>query len=167
MMTTEKWYALYTNPRAEKKVAAKLESKGYTVYLPLQTTLKQWSDRKKKVQEPLFKSYLFIYTNLELHHIDILQTAGIMKFVRIGKEVVSLRQQQIDTIKLLLANETDIELTNTSYETGDEVEIVAGPLRGVFGHILHPKGNRNFALHIEQLGASLLLNVPVNYLKKR
>ncbi len=49
------WYLLYTNPRAEKKVALELQKKGFEVFLPLQRTLKVWSDRKKWVEEPLFK----------------------------------------------------------------------------------------------------------------
>ena len=62
---TARWYLLYTKPRAEKKVALELGLKGYELFLPLQRTLKQWSDRKKWVEEPLFKGYIFIYTVLE------------------------------------------------------------------------------------------------------
>ena len=54
------WYVLYTKPRNEKKVAQRLSEAGYTVYCPLQKVRRQWSDRTKVVEEPLFKSYLFI-----------------------------------------------------------------------------------------------------------
>lgn len=162
----KKWYVLYTNPRAEKKVAQTLSDKGYEVYLPLQTTIKQWSDRKKKVEEPLFKSYLFIHANHELNHLDILQVQGIMKFVRIGKETISVRQQQIDAIKLLLATGSDMEVSDTSYEVGDAVEIYAGPLKGLTGNIIKQMGSRNFSVSLEQLGASLLITVPANYLRE-
>jgi transcription antitermination factor NusG len=163
----KKWYVLYTNPRAEKKVAGSLSDKGYLVYLPLQTTIKQWSDRKKKVEEPLFKSYLFIYANHEQDHIDILQVQGVMKFVRIGKETITVRQQQIDAIKLLLATGSDIEVTDANYDIGDAVEIFAGPLKGLNGHIVKQIGSRNFSVSLEQLGASLLITVPVNYLREQ
>jgi transcription antitermination factor NusG len=161
----KKWYVLYTNPRAEKKVAQTLSDKGFEVYLPLQTTLKQWSDRKKKVEEPLFKSYLFIHANHELDHLSILQVHGVMKFVRIGKEIISIRQQQIDAIRLLLASGSDIEVTDANYEIGDAVEIYAGPLQGLSGHIVKQLGSRNFSVALEQLGASLLITVPIGYLR--
>jgi transcription antitermination factor NusG len=164
---TKKWYVLYTNPRAEKKVAQTLSEKGYEVYLPLQTTLKQWSDRKKKVEEPLFKSYLFIYANHEQDHLGILQVQGVMKFVRIGKEIISVRQQQIDAIKLLLATGSDMEVSNASYEIGDAVEIFAGPLKGLNGNIVKQLGTRNFSVSLEQLGTSLLITVPANYLREQ
>jgi transcription antitermination factor NusG len=164
--TQKKWYVLYTNPRAEKKVAFTLSSNGYEVYLPLITTLKQWSDRKKKVEEPLFKSYLFIYASHELDHLGILQVQGVMKFVRIGKEIISVRQKQIDAIKLLLATGSDMEVSDATYEIGDAVEIFAGPLKGLQGYIVKQLGTRNFSVSLEQLGASLLITVPANYLRE-
>ena len=54
------WYALYVKSRAEKKVAADLSANSIEYYLPLQKVLKQWSDRKKWVEEPLFRSYVFV-----------------------------------------------------------------------------------------------------------
>jgi len=166
MRDLKKWYALYTNPRAEKKVAQSLQQKDFEVYLPLITTVKQWSDRKKKVEEPLFKSYLFIHTEHEANHLNILQTQGVMKFIRIGKEIISIRPQQIEAIKLLLANESDLEISNVIYKPGDEVEIFAGPLKGLTGYIIQQKGTHNFSLTVEQLGTSILITVPSNYLKK-
>ena len=56
------WYAIYTRAKAEKKVYEQLERSGYEVYLPLTTTIKQWSDRKKKIKTPLISSYVFIKT---------------------------------------------------------------------------------------------------------
>jgi transcriptional antiterminator RfaH len=162
----KKWYAVYTKPRSEKKTAQTLADKGYEVYLPLQTTIKQWSDRKKKVEEPLFKSYLFVFVDHEADHVGVLQVFGAMKFVKIGKELVSIRQQQIDAIKLLLANVDDIEIGDVNYKVGEPVEIIAGPLKGLTGNILNQLGSRNFSLSLEQLGASLIINVPANYLSK-
>lgn len=166
MSLTNKWYALYTNPRAEKKVALSLTQKGFEVFLPLQTTLKQWSDRKKKVEEPLFKSYVFIFTDLEQFHLEVLNTHGVMKFVKIGKETISIRQNQIDAIKMLLANEVDFELGDMTYQPGEQVIIEAGPLKGLQGYIMQQKGNRNFSISIEQLGTSILITVPAAYLSK-
>ena len=57
------WFALYTRPKAEKKVEERLSLAGFDSFLPLQTVIKQWSDRKKKVEIPLINSYVFVKTN--------------------------------------------------------------------------------------------------------
>lgn len=166
-MTTpeKKWYAIYTNPRAEKKTAEKLTEKGIEVYLPLQTTIKQWSDRKKKVEEPLFKSYVFVLINLELERLLVLETPGVVKFVRMGGEVPVIRTTIIDAIKLSLAHFSDIEITNQNLYINQQVQVVAGPLRGYTGKILEQHGNQYFAVHIEELGAHMLLKIPAQYLQ--
>jgi len=60
----KKWYVVYTTPRGEKKANHRLEEKGIETYLPLRKTIRQWSDRKKKIEVPLFTSYLFVYVDL-------------------------------------------------------------------------------------------------------
>ena len=165
MTTSEKkWYAVYTNPRAEKKTAEKLLEKGIEVYLPLQTTIKQWSDRKKKVEEPLFKSYLFVCVNFEAERISVLETPGVVKFVRIGGEVPAIRKVIIDAIKLSLANFSDIEITNQDLQINQEVQVIAGPLRGYKGKIIEQHGNQYFAVQIEELGIHMLLKIPATHL---
>ncbi|MFN3444790.1 MAG: UpxY family transcription antiterminator [Bacteroidia bacterium] len=161
----KKWYAIYTNPRAEKKTAEKLTEKGIEIFLPLQITLKQWSDRKKKVEEPLFKSYVFVFINIELERLSVLETPGVVKFVRIGGEVPVIRTSIIDAIKLSLAHFSDIEITNQNLYINQHVQVIAGPLRGYTGKILEQHGNQYFAVHIEELGAHMLLKIPAQYLQ--
>lgn len=162
----KKWYAIYTNPRAEKKTAEKLFEKGIEVYLPLQTTIKQWSDRKKKVEEPLFKSYLFVCIHFEAERLSVLETQGVVKFVRIGGEVPVIRTSIIDAIRLSLSNFTDIAITNHDLKLNQQVEVIAGPLRGYHGKIMAQHGNQYFAISIEELGAHMLLKIPVTHLKE-
>lgn len=167
-MTTpeKKWYAIYTNPRAEKKTADKLSEKGIEVYLPLQTTIKQWSDRKKKVEEPLFKSYLFVCIYFEAERLPVLETQGVVKFVRIGGEVPVIRTNIIDAIRLSLANFSEIEITNHDLKPNQQVEVIAGPLRGYQGKIMAQHGNQYFAISIEELGAHMLLKIPITHLRE-
>lgn len=160
-----KWYAVYTKPRSEKKVAQTILNKGLEVYLPLITTLKQWSDRKKKVEEPLFKSYVFVNIHHEAQHIDILSVTGVVKFIRIGKELSPIQSSVIEAIKLSLIHASEITLTSEKLIIHQPVKIIAGPLMGMQGVITQQQGNHYFAIHIEQLGTHLLLKVPAAYLK--
>lgn len=162
----KKWYALYTNPRAEKKTAELLRQKGITVYLPLQVTLRQWSDRKKKVEEPLFKSYLFVCITLAMERIPVLETQGVVKFVRIGQEVPVIRPQIIEAIQMALHHYPDMEVESSTLQPSDTVKIVSGPLHGFTGTIVEKSANSYFSLNIPELQSQLLIKVPATYLQK-
>ena len=165
-LSSQKWYALYTKPRAEKKVSSELDFRGFENFLPLQTTIKQWSDRKKKVEIPLFNSYIFVRIELEKYFYKILEIPGIVKFVKFGKEINPIRDEQIEQIKLLLSNFDDIEINTEMIGLKDIVEVVAGPLTGFKGLIIENQGNKNFAIEIEQLGCFMKINLPKQYLRK-
>ena len=165
-LPTLKWYALYTNPRAEKKVANELDIRGFENYLPLQTTFKKWSDRKKKVEIPLFNSYIFVRIEIEKNYYNILEIPGIVKFVKFGKEISAMRDEQIDQIKLLLSNFDDIEVNSELIGINELVEVIAGPLRGFKGLTIENQSNKTFAIEIEQLGCFMKINLPKQYLRK-
>ncbi len=99
------WYVLYTKPRNEKKVAQRLSEAGYTVYCPLQKIRRQWSDRTKVVEEPLFKSYLFI--QIEDHRRDEVFTfPGTVRYLFWLRRPAQVRQVEINTIQKWLGSTT-------------------------------------------------------------
>ena len=79
-MVKKHWYAVYVRSRNEKKVYELIKEKDIETYLPLVKTLRQWSDRKKMVEVPLFNSYVFVYVDL-LEHFKVRQVPGIVNFV--------------------------------------------------------------------------------------
>ena len=92
------WYALYTKPRKEQKVAQQLEELGFVVYLPLKVEVKQWSDRKKKVISPLFSSYVFIQIE-ESKRSDVFVIDGVLNYVFwLGKPAV-IRNNEIELMR--------------------------------------------------------------------
>src|ERR1700761_942522 len=107
--TTYKWYPVYTHPRAEKKASLALLSKGIETYLPLRRQLKQWSDRKKWVEEPLIKSYLFVRI-AEHDQTEVLMTRGIARFIYFGGKIASMPASQIDNLKLLMMSPLELEV---------------------------------------------------------
>lgn len=161
------WYLLYTKPRAEKKVAAELVLKGYEYYLPLQRTLKQWSDRKKWVEEPLFKSYIFINTALEKNFYDILNTNGVVKFVNFERHPAMVDVRELELVKRLLGEGnfhfSSIELN--SLQLGDEVEIIAGPLIGLRGHLCQTQGSGKVILSLTSIHQGLQVTLPTEYIR--
>ncbi|MEJ7828036.1 MAG: UpxY family transcription antiterminator [Segetibacter sp.] len=104
MSTAKYWYAIYTKPRWEKKVNMVLERKGVEVWCPLQKVRKQWSDRKKIVEEPLFKSYVFVRID-NTERTNVLMTDGVLNFVYyVGKPAI-IRDEEIEVIKKYLSEE--------------------------------------------------------------
>lgn len=166
MSSAKQWFAVYTNPRAEKKAALALAQQGIDHYLPLQVTLKQWSDRKKKVEEPLFKSYLFVHVDMSKDFYPVLNTRGIVKFVKIGQELTPVRDEVIAALQLSLTHYHDIRIQDhTTFTSQQPVTVVAGPLKGFSGVVVHQEGNHYFAILIEQLAAGALIKIPSAYLK--
>lgn len=152
-----KWYPVYTRARAEKQAFELLEKKGIEVYLPLQKTLKQWSDRKKWVSEPLFKSYLFVRV-LPKQQTDVLMTKGIVRFLYHSGKIASMPDQQIKDIQLLLSTEIDLEVTSEHISPGEKIIIKAGPLIGLAGEMVRYKSNHQLIVRLENLGQSILVN---------
>lgn len=156
-----RWYAVYVKSRYEKKTSKLLEDRHIETYLPLIGRLKQWSDRKKMVDEPLFKSYLFVHTDLKNYY-DILNTPGIVKFVGFEGKPVPVPDNQLVAVKEYIGEydgEEDINQFQELHE-GQLVEITYGPMRGLVGRLVEIKGKQRLIVNIEAVGQSLPISVP-------
>ena len=161
---TAYWTAYYTKPRNEKKVAERLLSKGYDVYCPTRTVVKQWSDRKKKIKEPVFTSYIFAKVD-ELSRIEIAMNAGIVSNVFWLGKPVKIRTSEIEAIKSFLQEYPSAKIEYKDFKTGDKIMINSGPFSGQNGSITRIKGNRAH-LSIASLGLELHAEVPLVHLEK-
>jgi len=162
--TQKCWYVVYTRPRHEKRIYNQLQLDNIDAYLPLYTTLKQWSDRKKKVSEPLFSCYLFVCITPKEYY-DVLNVPGVVRYIAFEGKAVVMPEEQIQTIKNLLENKFELEETPEDLHEGTKVEIVAGPLAGVKGELAEYANKKRVIIRIEEINKSLLVNVPLNLLK--
>ena len=153
-----KWYPVYTNPRAEKKAYTLLTQKGIECYLPLYRQQKQWSDRKKWVDEPLIKSYVFVRIATS-QLTEVLMTNGICRFLYFSGKVASMPDRQIEQLKLLLATETDLEVFEQNFTKGEKVRIVAGPLQGLLGELIEFETQKRLLIKIDHIGQSILVKI--------
>lgn len=158
------WYAVYTRPRHEKKIFARLKKENIEAFLPLQTTIRQWSDRKKKVSEPLFSCYVFVYISSKDYY-KILNVDGVVRYITFNGKAVSIPEKQIRLIRMLLEQEIEIEETKELLPKGAKVEIRIGPLIGLTGELLENAGKKRVIIRIEEINKALLVNVPLNFLK--
>jgi len=124
----KKWYALYTKSRHEKKVTERLVSQGFDVFCPMIKTVKQWSDRKKKVSVPLIPSYIFIKVD-EKNRTKVLSDPSILNFVYwLGKPAV-IKNNEIDRLKGVISNEENQEFEIRHLNIGDKINIEKGFLK--------------------------------------
>lgn len=135
MNTKALWYAVYTKPRWEKKVAGLLTRKGIENYCPLNKVVKQWHDRRKLVEEPLFTSYVFVRI-LPADVAEVKKTDGVLNFVYwLGKPAV-VRDEEITIIQDFLDTYRDIRLEKVRVNPADTVQIIRGPLINRTGTVL-------------------------------
>ena len=158
--TITRWYAVYVKSRYEKKTSKLLEDRHIEVYLPLLNRLKQWSDRKKMVEEPLFKSYIFVRTDLKNYY-DILNTPGIVRFVGFEGKPVPVPDNQIVAVRQFVGEYDDscsIDELQALRE-GQLVEIVYGEMRGLVGRLVSLQGKQRLVVDIESVGQSIPINI--------
>lgn len=154
-MNSHKWLVAYTTPRAEKKIEEQLTKNGITCYLPLHLSKRQWSDRIKYVEIPLFPSYIFIYTEETNMYSLLSSIRGLVKFVYYNSKAAELSQKEIDDIKefLELSQKQSVEIKPLQ-----EVEIEFGSFKGKTG-IVKQVRKKKILLVLKQLGITVETNI--------
>ena len=148
------WYALYTNPRQEKKVAIRLQQLGIEVYCPLIIQVRQWSDRKKKVEVPLLPSYIFVKLESKERN-QVFQVSGVVRYLYWLGQPAVIREDEIVLMQNWL-QDTITSFEVTGIQPGDFYEIPSGPFIGKKG-IVDKVGPSQITLVLEQLGVKITL----------
>jgi transcription antitermination factor NusG len=154
---TRRWHAVYTKPRWEKKVNGILVTKGITSYCPLNKVRKKWSDRTKLVEEPLFKSYVFVHVN-EDEYSKVRMVNGVLNYVYWNGKPAIVKDHEIDTIKKFMNEYEEVESHPVDLREKQRVRIDAGVLmhqEGVVQKLMHNK----VEVIIESLGYVLVATI--------
>jgi transcription antitermination factor NusG len=163
MENGKKWYAIYTKPRWEKKVNLVLDRKGVEVWCPLQKVRKQWSDRKKIVEEPLFKSYVFVHI-ADNEKTNVLMTDGVLNFVYyVGKPAV-IRNEEIEVIKRYLAEEqASISIQSiSSLDENTRIKVNHGIFMDSTGTVVKG-GKKKVYVKLESLDQVMIVEFPLEH----
>ncbi|MBE0637953.1 MAG: UpxY family transcription antiterminator [Bacteroidales bacterium] len=155
------WYVIYTAPRSEKKVYDRLLDELIESYMPTYVTERQWSDRRKMVEVPLFNSYIFVRLK-ETELSSVLRVAGVVRFVYYLKQPAIVRQREIDNIREFLRQTQGYRI---KVQKGDKVQVSSGMLNGVSGEVIRVNKNK-VMIRIEQIGLSVVATVPRSQLQK-
>ena len=164
-MGNKAWYVLYTKPRNEKKVTHRLSGRHYEVYCPLIETVKQWSDRRKKVKIPLFNSYVFIKLE-EREREEVLRDPGVLNFVFwLGRPAI-VRDTEIDAIRYITLEAQEVEVSSIQHNEGDEVLIKEGTFKGLRG-IVDMVDKNQVTLYIDALQCKIQFKHSRRFLEKQ
>ena len=148
------WYVLYVKPQSEKKAVQQLTNIGLDVYCPMVTEIHQWSDRKKKVEVPLIKSYVFV--NIEQHEYqDVFQAHSVVRYLYWLKKPAIVRDQEIDVMKEWL-NGKMLSIKTETLKAGDNYIVDKGVFKGQEGVVNEVNTNR-VQLVLEPLGIKITI----------
>jgi transcription antitermination factor NusG len=156
---TRSWYAVWTKSRHEKTASATLGSLGISHFLPLQSVVRQWSDRKQVVDVPLFPSYLFVRMDpLSGSRLQVLKTPGVVGFVGNVAGPLPIPDTEIESVRRLVQCGAECS-SQPVLKKGDRVVVVRGPLRGVEGTLLRVGPKSKLVVAIELIQRSVVVTV--------
>jgi transcription antitermination factor NusG len=157
IQSERKWYAVFTKALWEKKVARLLDKKKVHNYCPLTKVHRQWSDRKKVIEVPLFTSYVFVYIT-EKEKLAIRQTEGVINFVYWLSKPAVIQNEEINLIKRFLSEHSHVTLEKTTVQVNDRIRILSGPLMEREGNILEVR-HKSIKVQLPSLGYALVVEV--------
>ncbi len=152
------WYVLYTHSRCEFKVEKSLQTKCIKTYLPVKKTIKQWSDRKKEITQPLFPGYVFIYATEKERLISLEEKQVVCSLCDAGKPAV-VPEWQIDSLQKMIIVNPEINVIEGLYK-GLEIEINSGPFQGIRGVVVEIDSKNHLAISIELINRTVIVNLP-------
>ena len=160
-----RWYALYTRGRHEKFIDEELKKKSIESFLPLRKIKRRWSDRTVVVEEPFFKSYVFVKTD-EIRSPDVLRTKGAVKFVSVQSRPIPVEDSVIDSLRSILNR--DVSVDPFPYlKIGNKVFVRSGIFKGVEGYIVRKDDKRcRLVISIDAIMASISIDVDACLVEK-
>lgn len=152
------WFALYTKPRHEFKAELQLKSISIDNYLPTYIVTKQWSDRKKKINEPLFRGYIFIYASEKERLFSLLQSAIVRCISFLGKPSI-VPEWQINNLKKVLTESPEVLVSN-KIEIGTSIKITGGPFKDVIGVVTGTQEDKWLSVSVDLIHRSVMVRLP-------
>jgi Transcription antiterminator len=157
-MSEKAWFALYTKSRSEFKAAEQLQAIGIQYYLPVVAKWKKWSDRKKKIIEPILKGYIFILADERERKLS-LEPSSVVRCVFDNGRPAKIPEWQIENLKKMLSKESNF-LIQDGLIPGVKVKIREGPFEGIIGVVHESDNGKTIAVSIDLLRRSVIAHLP-------
>ncbi len=162
--TERRWFAIYTPYKREKIATKLLAKKGINAFLPLQTIYRQYQRTKRVVELPLFNCILFVKIN-KSEYTQVLETEQVLRFIKIGRNLISIPEREIETLKCVIGAQIDMEAEVYNMPEGEPIQVVAGALSGIEGKFIKQESKYNFLVELEMVGYQIRMNVRPEHLR--
>jgi transcription antitermination factor NusG len=146
------WFVIYTKSRNEKKVAELLQKNGVEVFCPLVKLKKNWSDRTKIVETPLFNSYVFVNLSEKDRNV-VFNVPGVIRYLFWLKKPAIVKDSEIESLKAVL-HETMDSFTIENYQIGDTIKISEGDFKGLDG-VIEKQSKNKLHVILENVGIKI------------
>jgi len=154
---TARWFALYTRSRHEKLVDSELKKKGIETFLPLRKILRHWSDRKKIIEEPLFKGYVFIHAPYR-ERWSVLNTRGVVRYVGRPGDPAAIPEAELAAVRRFVEEEITVD-PFPYLKTGERVYVRSGPFKGAEGFIVRKGNHCRLVISLDLLMQSVSIEI--------
>ena len=158
------WYAVHTRHQHEKLVARTLVNKGFEVFLPLYTEVRQWRDRTKRLELPLFSCYVFLRGDLD-RRLAIVTTPGVHGVVATGGRLAGIPEEEIQAVRSVVENRVNVE-PYPFLNCGDLVRVKSGALQGLEGFLVRKKGRTRLVVSVSLLERSVAAEVDASTVER-
>ena len=151
-----RWLAAYVRMHHEKKVRDRLGEKGITTSLPVQTVVRQWSDRKKKVDRVLIPMMIFVQVD-RTEQLEVLQLPAVIRYMVLRGEHVPavIPDAQMKAFRFMVDfSETPVNFDGCDLQPGEKVQVIRGPLKGLTGELVTVDGKSSIVIRIDRLGCA-------------
>lgn len=163
-LTEQRWYAVHTKYKCEKYVVNALTKKSVEAYTPTLKTITQYERKTVRRELPLINCYVFVRVNKE-EFVKVLQTEYVYAFLKIGREINPIKQEEIDILKRVTGELNDISVSEKEYVEGMSVEVIAGNLTGIKGKLIEKQGKHNFLVELDSIAYQLKINIDPAHLR--
>lgn len=163
MGLNKKWLVAYVKMHHEKKVRDKLSVMGIENFLPVQTEVRQWSDRKKKVERILIPMMIFVHVDAEEQR-KVIALPSVLRYLTLRGEHTpsAISEEQMNRFRFMLDNaEGSVAFNTSNLQPGEQVRVIKGPLAGLTGELLTVDGKSSIAIRIDQLGCAVVEMSPI------
>lgn len=155
-MTEKRWLAAYVKMHHEKRVRDRLTAMGIENFLPVQEEVRQWSDRKKKVERVLIPMMIFVNVDTEEQR-SIITDPSILRYLTLRGEhtPTEIPAEQMERFRFMLDHsDSAVSFSTDDLQPGEKVRVIKGPLAGLEGELITVEGKSKIAIRIHQLGCA-------------
>jgi transcription antitermination factor NusG len=151
------WYAIYTCPNRERKIAAQLANRGFEHFLPQYESVRRWKDRRVRLQMPLFPGYVFVHLALQ-NRVGVLQIPGVVRFVGFDGRAIPVLEEDLTRVREFFKQGLRAE-PHPFLTVGRRVRVGRGPLTGMQGILVRRKNKLRFVVSVELIMRSVSVEI--------